>query len=57
VIEGCWPEARPRRRASAGAYVHGLAGILAGRALGEGTLASDVVAHLPAAVNRVLEGM
>ncbi len=47
----------PVDAASAGAYVHGLAGILAGRTLGEGTLASDVVAHLPAAVNRVLEGV
>ena len=47
----------PVDAASTGAYVHGLAGILAGRALGEGTLASDVVAHLPAAVNRVLEGV
>jgi len=47
----------PVDAASAGAYVHGLAGILAGQTLGEGTLASDVVAHLPAAVNRVLEGV
>jgi NAD(P)H-hydrate epimerase len=41
--------------ASAGAYVHGLAGMLAGRSLGEGTLASDVLAHLPDAVHRVRE--
>ena len=46
----------PVDAASAGAYVHGLAGILAGRALGEGTLASDVAGHIPAAVNRLLEG-
>lgn len=46
----------PADAASAGAYVHGLAGILAGRSLGEGTLASDVAAHLPEAVNRVREG-
>jgi NAD(P)H-hydrate epimerase len=39
--------------AAAGAYLHGLAGTLAGRSLGEGTLASDVAAHLPAAVARV----
>jgi ADP-dependent NAD(P)H-hydrate dehydratase / NAD(P)H-hydrate epimerase len=45
----------PADAASAGAYVHGLAGILAGRSLGEGTLASDVAAHLPEAVNRVRE--
>jgi NAD(P)H-hydrate epimerase len=47
----------PVDAASAGAYVHGLAGILAGRELGEGTLASDVVRQVPAAINRVLEGM
>jgi NAD(P)H-hydrate epimerase len=43
----------PMDAASAGAYVHGLAGILAGRHLGEGTLASDVVARLPEAVATV----
>jgi ADP-dependent NAD(P)H-hydrate dehydratase / NAD(P)H-hydrate epimerase len=36
--------------AAAGAYLHGLAGSLAGRALGEGTMASDIAAHLPEAV-------
>ncbi|MEP6973120.1 MAG: NAD(P)H-hydrate dehydratase [Actinomycetota bacterium] len=41
--------------ASVGAYVHGLAGVLAGRSLGEGTLASDIAARLPEAVNRVRE--
>jgi NAD(P)H-hydrate epimerase len=45
----------PADAASAGAYVHGLAGILAGRSLGEGTIASDITAHLPEAVNRVRE--
>jgi NAD(P)H-hydrate epimerase len=39
--------------AAAGAYLHGLAGTLAGRSLGEGTLASDVAAHLPEAVARI----
>ncbi len=39
--------------AAAGAYLHGLAGTLAGRTLGEGTLAGDVAAHLPEAVTRV----
>ena len=43
----------PMEAASAGAYVHGLAGILAGRRLGEGTLASDVAVHLPQAVAAV----
>jgi NAD(P)H-hydrate epimerase len=42
--------------AAAGAYLHGLAGTLAGRALGEGTLAGDVAAHLPEAVARVESG-
>jgi NAD(P)H-hydrate repair Nnr-like enzyme with NAD(P)H-hydrate dehydratase domain len=37
----------------AGAYVHGLAGILAGRALGDGTLAGDVAEALPGAVGAV----
>jgi hydroxyethylthiazole kinase-like uncharacterized protein yjeF len=41
--------------ASAGAYVHGLAGIAAGRSTGEGTLASDVARHVPEAVDRVWE--
>ena len=45
----------PADAASAGAYVHGVAGILAGRSLGEGTLASDIAAHLAEAVNRVRE--
>jgi NAD(P)H-hydrate epimerase len=37
----------------AGAYVHGLAGILAGRALGDGTLAGDVAELLPEALRTV----
>jgi NAD(P)H-hydrate epimerase len=45
----------PVDAASAGAFLHGLAGVLAGRSLGEGTLASDVAAHLPEAVRRVRE--
>ena len=45
----------PVDAASAGAYVHGLAGIAAGR-LGEGTLASDVARHVPEAVDRVMGG-
>ncbi|MEA2521256.1 MAG: ADP-dependent NAD(P)H-hydrate dehydratase / NAD(P)H-hydrate epimerase [Actinomycetota bacterium] len=36
--------------AAAGAYLHGLAGLLAGQASGEGTIASDVVALIPEAV-------
>ena len=39
--------------AAAGAYLHGLAGLLAGRRTGEGTVAGDVVAALPDAVARV----
>ncbi len=45
----------PGDAASAGAYVHGLAGILAGRSSGEGTLASDIARCVPEAVNRVRE--
>ncbi len=45
----------PADAASAGAYVHGLAGILAGRSTGEGTLASDVAGCVPEAVNRIRE--
>jgi NAD(P)H-hydrate epimerase len=42
--------------AAAGAYLHGLAGTLAGLTLGEGTLAGDVATHLPEAVARVEAG-
>jgi NAD(P)H-hydrate epimerase len=45
----------PVDAASAGAYVHGLAGILAGRSSGEGTLAIDIARHVPEAVIRVRE--
>jgi NAD(P)H-hydrate epimerase len=47
----------PVDAASAGAYVHGLAGITAGRSTGEGTLASDVARRVPEAVDRVWEGV
>ncbi|MEA2557119.1 MAG: ADP-dependent NAD(P)H-hydrate dehydratase / NAD(P)H-hydrate epimerase, partial [Actinomycetota bacterium] len=39
--------------AAAAAYLHGLAGLLAGRHTGEGTVASDVIAAIPDAVARV----
>ena len=42
--------------ASSGAYVHGIAGTLAGRSAGEGTIARDVIAHLPDAVARTVGG-
>jgi NAD(P)H-hydrate epimerase len=45
----------PADAAFAGAYVHGLAGILAGRSSGEGTLAGDIARHVPEAVNRIRE--
>ena len=45
----------PLDAASAGAYVHGLAGVIAGRRTGEGSLASDVSLHVPDAVARVWE--
>jgi NAD(P)H-hydrate epimerase len=41
--------------AAAGAYLHGLAGALAGGETGEGTLAGDVAARLPEAVGLVEE--
>jgi NAD(P)H-hydrate epimerase len=43
----------PFEAAWAGAYLHGVAGILAGRDLGDGTLAGDVAERLPAAVDAV----
>ena len=43
----------PAEAASAGAHVHGLAGYLAGRTLGEGTMASDIASHLPEAIDGV----
>ena len=41
----------PFDAAWAGAYLHGLAGIVAAQELGDGTLAADVAERLPAAVN------
>ena len=46
----------PGDAATAGAYVHGLAGDLAGARLGEGATSLDVQALLPAAVRAVREG-
>jgi ADP-dependent NAD(P)H-hydrate dehydratase / NAD(P)H-hydrate epimerase len=43
----------PFDAAWAGAYLHGLAGILAGRRNGDGTVAGDLPDLLPAAVDRV----
>lgn len=43
----------PLDAATAGAYVHGLAGLCAGRSLGEGTLAGDVAERLPEAIRMV----
>lgn len=45
----------PTDAASSGAYLHGLAGTLAGAEFGEGTLAGDVIARLPAARARVVQ--
>jgi NAD(P)H-hydrate epimerase len=45
----------PFEAAWAGVYVHGLAGIVAGRDLGEGAVAGDVADRLPAAVDAVRE--
>jgi ADP-dependent NAD(P)H-hydrate dehydratase / NAD(P)H-hydrate epimerase len=42
--------------ATAAAYVHGLAGQIAGADLGEGTMASDVARAIPAALRRIREG-
>jgi hydroxyethylthiazole kinase-like uncharacterized protein yjeF len=47
---------RAQAAAWAGAYVHGVAGTIAGGRTGEGTLAGDVAEALPAAVARVREG-
>ena len=46
----------PLDAAGAAAYVHGLAGLLAGRETGDGTVAGDVVDHLAAAAVRAREG-
>ena len=45
---------RPLDAATAGAFLHGSAGQSAGRDLGEGTLAGDVIERLPHAVAEVL---
>jgi hydroxyethylthiazole kinase-like uncharacterized protein yjeF len=47
---------RPPDAASAAAYLHGLAGELAGATAGEGTTALDVAGLLPEAVRRLREG-
>lgn len=46
---------RPLEAAAAGAYLHGLAGIFAGRRTGDGTVAGDLLRHIPDAVARVDE--
>jgi NAD(P)H-hydrate epimerase len=43
----------PTEAAAAGAYLHGLAGLFAGRDRGEGTLAGDVIDRIPEAVDHV----
>ena len=45
--------ASPVESAAAAAYVHGLAGLFAGRDLGEGALAGDVLERVPEALARV----
>ena len=44
----------PIDAATAGAYLHGIAGSHAGREKGEGATAGDVLAHVPDAVAEVL---
>jgi NAD(P)H-hydrate repair Nnr-like enzyme with NAD(P)H-hydrate dehydratase domain len=46
----------PADAAVAGAYVHGDAGRLAAAELGDGTVASDVLARLPEAMARLRRG-
>jgi NAD(P)H-hydrate epimerase len=43
----------PLESAAAAAYLHGLAGLFAGRDLGEGALAGDVLDRIPEAVFHV----
>ena len=45
----------PAEAAEAGAYLHGVAGMLAGQDTGEGTLAGDIVDRIPDAVRLVLD--
>ena len=40
----------PAEATAAGAYLHGVAGMLAGRESGEGTVAGDLVLRIPEAV-------
>jgi ADP-dependent NAD(P)H-hydrate dehydratase / NAD(P)H-hydrate epimerase len=47
---------QPADAAMAGAFVHGLAGDLAGGRLGDGATALDVQAHVPAAIRSILGG-
>ena len=44
----------PVDAASSAAYLHGLAGILAGRLSGEGTLAGDLLDQIPAALDKAM---
>ena len=44
---------QPTEAAAAGAYLHGLAGLLAGRDLGEGAVAGDVLERVPEALGRM----
>jgi NAD(P)H-hydrate epimerase len=46
----------PSGSAAGAAYLHGLAGLFAGRDLGEGALAGDILERVPEAVARVEEG-
>ena len=43
----------PQEAAAAAAYLHGLAGLFAGRDLGEGAVAGDVLQRVPEAVAHV----
>ena len=43
----------PVEAAAAAVYLHGLAGLLAGRDLGEGTVAGDVAERIPEAIGRM----
>ena len=45
--------ATPLESAAASAYLHGLAGVFAGRDLGEGALAGDVLERVPEALARM----
>ena len=44
----------PVDAATAGAYLHGIAGVLAGAEKGDGATAGDVLSHVPGAVGEVL---